>query len=71
MGDVQCANVTILDDTILRGQRNLSIQLRNHGANENGVRIDDNMPSVDITIDVDTDDGMSIALRFIYNTECL
>ena len=58
MGDVQCANVTILDDTILRGQRNLSIRLRNNGGNGSGVRIDDNMPSVDITIDVDTNDGI-------------
>ena len=27
MGDVQCASVTILDDTVLSGQRNLSIRL--------------------------------------------
>ena len=57
MGDVQCANVTILDDTILRGQRNLSIWLRNHGDNGRRVRIDDNMALVDIIIDVDTNDG--------------
>ena len=57
MGDIQCANVTILDDTILRGKRNLSIWLRNNGGGGKGVRIDDNMPSVDIIIDVDTDDG--------------
>ena len=58
--------MTILDDTIFRGPRNLSIRLRNN--DDNGVRIDDNMHSVDVTIDVDTDDGMSIALQFIYNT---
>ena len=57
MGDIQCANVTIMDDSILRGQRNLSIRLRNHGDDGGGVRIDDNMPSIDIIIDVDTDDG--------------
>ena len=57
MGDIQCANVTILDDTILSGQRNLSIRLRNLGGDNSGVRIDFNTPSIDIIIDVDTDDG--------------
>ena len=57
MGDVQCANVTILDDTTLSGQRNLSIGLRNHDENDSGVRIDISIPSIDIMIDVDTDDG--------------
>ena len=56
MGDVQCANVTIMDDTILRGERNLSIQLRDHGGDDSGVRIDDDTPSVDIII-TDNDDG--------------
>ena len=57
MGDIQCANVTILDDTIFRGQRNLSIQLRNHDDDGRVVRIDDNVPPIDIIIDVDTEDG--------------
>ena len=57
MGNVQCANVTVLDDTILSGQRNLSIRLRNHDGNDSGVRIDISMPSIDIMIDVDTNDG--------------
>ena len=57
MSDVQCANVTILDDTILNGQRNLNIRLRNHDGDGSGVRIDFNMPSIDIVIDVETDDG--------------
>ena len=59
MGDVQCANVTILDDSILRGQRNLSIRLRNHGGNSSGVEIDDNTASVDVTI-IESDDGKNL-----------
>ena len=57
MGDVQCANVTIVDNSILSGQRNLSIRLRNESGDSSGVRIDVSNPSIDIIIDVDTDDG--------------
>ena len=59
MDDVQCANVIIVDDTILSGQRNLNIRLINHTISEggNGVKISDSMPSVDIIIDVDTNDS--------------
>ena len=33
----------------------------NHGGDDSGVRIDANMPSnTDITIDIDTDDGILI-----------
>ena len=59
MGDVQCANVRILDDTILNGQRNLSIKLTNRTVSEDGsgVKINDSIPSVVIIIDVDTSDS--------------
>ena len=58
MGDVQCASVTILDDTILSGQRNLSIRLILYqGGIGSGVRIDQNMSSINVLIDDDTDDG--------------
>lgn len=56
VGSVQCANVTVLDDNILSGQRNLSIRLTSYGEGS-GVRINDTMLSVDITIDHDTDDS--------------
>ena len=63
MGDVQCANITIVDDAILNGQRNLSITLRNIGGDDSGVRIDLNMPSIDISINVD--DGKQISIVFV------
>ena len=68
MGDVQCANVRILDDTILSGQRNLSIRLTNHtiGEGGSGVKINDSMPSVDIIIDVDSDDSKYPAISDHY-----
>ena len=57
MGDVQCASVTILDDTILSGQRNLSIRLIYQGGIGSGVRIDQNMSSINVLIDDNADDG--------------
>ena len=68
MGDVQCANVTILDDTTLSGQRNLSIRLTNHTIGEGGsrVKINDSMPSVDIIIDDDSDDSKYPAISDHY-----
>ena len=65
-GDVQCANVTILDNDVLNGLRNLSIRLANYGGIGSGVRIDDNMPSIIINIDSDTDDG-----KIIESYECM
>ena len=66
IGDVQCANVTILDNNVLNGLRNLSIRLANYGGVGSGVRIDDNMPSININIDRDTDDG-----KIIESFECI
>ena len=68
MGDVQCANITIVDDAILNGQRNLSIRLRNIGGDDSGMRIDLNMPSIDISIDVD--DGKQIHVSIVFVGLC-
>ena len=57
IGDVQCANVTVLDDDILNGRKNLSIKLANYGGVGSGVRIDDNMPSINVNVIIDGDTG--------------
>ena len=55
-GDVQCANVTILDNSILEGERGFSIELGKVGS-ETSVKINETMTSVDIDIENDPSDS--------------
>ena len=55
-GDVQCADVTILDNSILEGQRSFSVELREIRS-ENSVKINETMMSVDIDIEEDPNDS--------------
>ena len=54
-GDVQCANVTILDNSFLEGERSFSIELGQFRS-ETNVEINETMTSVDIDIDDDHND---------------
>ena len=55
-GDIQCANVTILDNFILEGERGFSIELGKVGS-ETSVKINETMTSVDIDIENDPSDS--------------
>ena len=62
--DVQCTNVTILDDSVVDGHKNFSIRLTSDIGGVNGsrggggaVEIDTNIPAVVINIAIDTDDS--------------
>ena len=72
MGDTQCTEVTILDNSVLDGERNFSIRLvevrdndsgpGGNGGNDqggNGAQIDPNSPSINIRIALDVRDGKS------------
>ena len=61
-GDIRCASVTILDDSIPQGERNFSISIGDGGGDGGGgggggVRVDPDLPSIEIDIAVDLDDG--------------
>ena len=61
-GDIQCAEVSILDDSVLDGERNFSIRLVETSGGDGGgggVQIDVNVPSIDIRIGQDLDDRKS------------
>ena len=55
-GDIQCANVTILDNSILEGERGFSVELGKVGS-ETSVKINETMTSVDIDIQNDPSDS--------------
>ena len=67
MGDIRCANITILDDTVPQGERNFSISIGDGGdggggggdggGGGGGVRVDPNLPSIEIKIELDVDDS--------------
>ena len=74
VGDTQCAQVTILDNSVLDGERNFSVCLRDssgpggndggNGGNDgngdgSGAQIDPNSPSINIRIALDVRDGKS------------
>lgn len=63
MGDVQCASVTILDDSVLDGERNFLVILvpsdGDGSGSDDGVKINANASSTDIHIDIDIDDCKS------------
>jgi hypothetical protein len=64
-GDVRCADVTILDNLILDGERSFSIEL-GEVRSETNVKINETMTSVDIDIDDDPNDRKFVqAIRFI------
>ena len=56
---IQCATVTILDDSIPQGERNFSISIGSMGGNGGGggVRVSPDLPSTEINIAVDPNDG--------------
>jgi hypothetical protein len=54
-GDVQCADMTILDNSILEGERSFSVVLAQVHS-ETNVNINETMPSVDVDIDDDHND---------------
>ena len=68
-GDVQCANMTILNNSILEGERDFSVELGEIGS-ETSVKINETMTSVDIDIQNDPSDSkfnwtsISIIIRF-------
>ena len=55
-GDVQCGVMTILDNSILEGQRSFSVELREIRS-ESSVKINETMMSVDIDIEEDPNDS--------------
>lgn len=55
-GDIQCADVTILDNSILEGERSFSVELR-EVPSERSVKINETMMSVDVKIDIDPNDS--------------
>lgn len=55
-GDIQCADVTILDNSILEGERSFSVQLA-EVPSEMKVKVSDTMMSVDINIEDDPNDS--------------
>ena len=59
-GDVKCANMTILDNSILEGQRSFSVELREDNS-ETSVKINETMTSVDIDIEDDPNDSKFVS----------
>ena len=62
-GDSQCTNIAILDNDVLDGQRNLTISLRTDNSVESDgrrglVSVNSKMPSVDLSIAPDIEDGI-------------
>ena len=62
VGDIQCANVAIPDDSIPQGERSFRISIgdggdSDGGDSDGGVRVNPNLPSIDIVISLDLDDG--------------
>jgi hypothetical protein len=64
-GDVRCADVTILDNSILDGERSFSVEL-GEVRSETNVKINKTMTSVDVDIDGDPNDRKFVpAVRYI------
>ena len=61
-GDVQCANVTILEDSILEGEHSFSVKL-GHVPSETTVKINETMTSVNVDIDDNSNDRKSITVQ--------
>lgn len=57
-GDVQCAKLTIVDDSVLEGRRNFMIRVaKNPRGSSDGVLLSSTAPLVRIDIDPDLDDS--------------
>lgn len=54
--DTQCANVTIRDDSIPQGARNLSIRIDNISDMDSGLRVNQILPRIEVRVPPDTDD---------------
>ena len=73
IGDVQCTSVTILDDSIPQGERNVSISISRSGISNNEsvlegyriVHVHTNRSSVTFTIELDVDDCRFSTFRII------
>lgn len=55
-GDIQCADVTILDNSILEGERSFSVELREVHS-ERSVKINETTMSLDIDVEDDPNDS--------------
>ena len=63
-GDIQCVNITIIDDPLPQGERNLSISLGNGTVGDGGgvgggggVRVHPDSPTINIDITLDLNDS--------------
>ena len=57
-GDIRCANLTIVDDSVLEGQRNFKIRVaKDARGNSAGVLLSATVPLINIDIDLDLDDS--------------
>ena len=66
VGDIRCANVAIPDDSIPQGERSFRISIGDGGDSDGGgegVRVNPNLPSIDIVISLDLDDGKKTLYR--------
>ena len=54
-GDIRCANLTIVDDSVLEGERNFKIRVAEDPIA--GVLLISTVPLISIDIDLDFDDG--------------
>ena len=69
-GDIQCANITIPDDSIPQGERKFIISVSSgdgsdgsgggDGGGGGGVHVNPDFQSIEIDIAIDIDDGKSI-----------
>ena len=65
-GDIQCADVTILDNSFLEGERSFGVEL-GQVHSETNVKINETMMSVDIDIDDDHNDRKLVMIFVQYN----
>ena len=57
-GDVRCANLTIVDDSVLEGERNFKIRVAKDARESSaGVLLSATVPLININIDLDLDDS--------------
>ena len=71
VGDIQCANITVVDDSIPQPERSIVVTLGNNrtvGGIESisSVRIDTSIPSLSFDIDTDINDRKLSCLFFSY-----
>ena len=83
MGDIQCADITIVDDDFPQGERNFTISLGDGGGSDGGggggggdggggsggVRVNPNLSSINIQIELDIDDSKFVIQISMYNNK--